>query len=122
MATTTFNFVARKGSTQRSLYFTIASTNPLDDFSGVTAVHFFMRRVGGAVNSNKIDGVAVANFTIASDNKSIAVRYDWRTQDVDEVGNFQGYARTTGGGAKTDRFPADDSGEFITIQIQKSFE
>jgi hypothetical protein len=117
-----YDFVARKGSTSRSLYFTIDSSNPADDFSTVTAVHFFMRKSGSAVTTNKIDGVAVASFTIAGDNKSVTCRYDWQAQDVDEDGTFEGYARTTSSGSKTDRFPADDTGKFISIKFLKSFE
>lgn len=114
------DFVARKGSTQRSLYFTIDSTNPDDEFSGVAAVDFFMRK--SRATENKINGVSVAEFTVAQDAKSVACRYDWQPSDVDEEGDFQGYARTTDAAGKTDRFPAEDNGGFITIKFLKNFE
>jgi hypothetical protein len=102
------------------LYFTIDSTNPADEFSGVTAVHFFMRKA--RATENKINGAAVAEFTIATDNKSVACRYDWQPEDVDEEGDYQGYARTTDAAGKTDRFPAEDSGTFITVKFLPNFE
>jgi hypothetical protein len=116
-----YDFVARKGSTSRSLEFIIDSTNPDDDFSGVVAVVFYMRAKSKAT-ANKVDGVAVAVFEVAEDGKSVACRYDWRPEDVSEEGVFYGYAKTTDGAGKTDRFPADDTGKFITIQFQPNFE
>lgn len=115
-----YDFVARKGSTARSLYFTLSSTNSLDEFSTVTGVNFYMRKAKG--NENKINGVAVATFTVAANEKSIDCRYDWANEDVGEVGDFEGYAKTTNTLGQTDRFPADDKGEFIKIRFEKNFE
>ncbi|MBN9393446.1 MAG: hypothetical protein J0I20_35775 [Chloroflexi bacterium] len=118
----TYDFVARKGSTSRSLEFTIDSTNPDDDFSGVVSVKFYMRSKARGVTTNKVDGVEVASFEVAEDGKSVACRYDWQAADVNEEGKFLGYAKTTDAAGKTDRFPAEDDGEFINILIQPNFE
>lgn len=116
-----FDFTARKGSTARSLYFTLTSSNAEDEFNTVTAVDFFMRKKGG--NDNKIDGKPVAAFTLSDDEKSLACRYDWGDEDVDQVGEFEGYARTTTNSGQTDRFPSDGKeNDFIKIKFEKNFE
>ncbi len=112
------DFVARKGSTNRSITATLDSTNPLDDFSTVTAVVFYMRKSRATVN--KINGAAAV--VVSSTTAAVVVRYDWAAADVDTAGDYEGYWKATFANTKTDRFPADDSGKYNTIKILGSFE
>lgn len=114
------DFVARRGSTSRSLEFTIDSSNPDDEFSWVTSVKLYLRKA--RATTNKIDGVEVAHFEVAQDGKSVDCRYDWKPEDVNEAGEFLGYAKASDGAGKSDRFPAEDGGEYISVTFLPNFE
>lgn len=112
------DFVAKLGSTARSLFVTLTSTNAGDDLSGAGSLNnakLYMRPHNGA--TNKINGVAAT--IVSATATAINVRYGWVGTDVDTLGDYDAYLLVEVTAGKFDRFPADG---FITIKITRNFE